>query len=194
MNPVCGVDVSLTSTGVAFIDPDTGTLDADTIRSRGRATDRLPENLERIAHLGDTIAAAIIRRSPPLVVIESALFTAADKDSSAHRRAGLWWTVAQHLRAAGVPMIEVAPSELKKFTTGSGNASKADMLRCLDHDWPGHGVSGAGKYDVADAAYLASMGVYGLGGTLPDRLGANAYRTATVDKAMNHRTLKGTAT
>ena len=188
--PVCGIDVSLSSTGVAFIDPATGDLAAATVRSRGRATDRLPENLERIATLGLAIATAAVEKQPQLAVVESALFTTADKDTSAHRRAGLWWSVAQHLRAAGIPMAEVSPAELKKFTTGKGNATKSDMLRCLDHDWPGHGVSGPGKYDIADAAYLAAIGVYGVGGALPARLGANAYRSATVEKSMTHRTLQ----
>lgn len=187
---VAGVDISLRSTGLAYIDLDTGDLELAAVRTSGRATDRLPENLGRIIDMGLSIAGHIVSRAPEMVVFESALFNTAEKDTSAHRRAGLWWSVAQHLHAAGLSMTEVSPAELKKFTTGNGAAAKTAMLHCLDHDWPGHGAAGTSKYDMADAAYLAAMGAYGMDGHLPDRLGANAYRTATVERAMEHRTLQ----
>src|SRR5699024_5462613 len=105
---VAGVDISLRSTGPAYIDLDTGHLALAAVRPSGRATDRLPENLGRIIDMGLSIAGHIVSRAPEMVVFESALFNTAEKDTSAHRRAGLWWSVAQHLHAAGLSMTEVS--------------------------------------------------------------------------------------
>lgn len=117
--PVVGIDPSLTGTGVAF--------DGRTWTYGTKPASSLTGQLARLRW----IAAAVCDRAPAgsLVVIEAPAYSRANQGT--HRGAGLWWMLVDLLDARGCTVVEVGPSVLKKFATGKGTASKADMRMAL---------------------------------------------------------------
>lgn len=176
MGYVVGLDLSLTSTGIAALDVGGGALFTHAVRSKGTKADRLPQNTARLRDLAGRITAAVRRVDPDLVVVESALFSS-HQDSSAHRRAGLWWLVVDTLDAA-YPVVAAAPTTVKKFATGKGNADKSAVLLAVARRW-GEDVLPDARGDRADAAVLAALGAYRLGGA---SLPVTKARTAVCEK------------
>lgn len=122
---IVGLDPSLSSTGIA-LGPGLG---AHTIITKpgdyatsvvGRAA-RVTAISRRVSDLTEPGA---------LVVIEAPGFSRG-AEPGAHLRAGLWWLLAITLFDRGCEVVEVAPTTLKKFATGRGNADKADMRMAL---------------------------------------------------------------
>ena len=169
---VVGLDLSLTSTGIGIVDLDSGTAYTRAVRSSGKKTDTLAMQVARIQDLTDNIVDSVTVCDPELVVVESAAFSTR-KDSSAHRRAGLWWSVVGDLHTQGFTVVTLSPSELKKFATGKGNASKDAMVARAVSTW-GEEVLGTQFNDTADALFLATAGAFALGETV--ELSAPAYR------------------
>lgn len=149
---VVGIDLSLTSTGIARIDRDADTITTSCVTSKGRADATLPERGRRLVRLLIAITAQV----PPadLVVVESPSFGQA-RQGGQHDRAGLWWLVVEHLHARGYPVAEVAPAARAKYATGKGNAAKDAVLAAVVRRYPGVDVTGN---DQADALILAAMG------------------------------------
>ena len=167
-----GLDLSLTSTGIGIIDLNSGTAYTRAVRSSGKKTDTLAMQVARIQDLTDNIVDSVAVCDPELVVVESAAFSTR-KDSSAHRRAGLWWSVVGELHIQGFTVVTLSPSELKKFATGKGNASKDAMVARAVSTW-GEEVLGTQFNDTSDALFLATAGAFALGETV--ELSAPAYR------------------
>ena len=111
---VVGIDPSLSATGLAAADGATSTVGGDS-----RVGDL------RLARIADAVATAIA--GAHLVVIED-LPTHAKGAGFTGRAQGV---VRLALVNAGVPYAAVIPSVLKKFATGSGNASKGDLRMAL---------------------------------------------------------------
>lgn len=177
MSFVDGLDLSLTSTGLAAVNPHDGALHTVAFGSTGRATDTFADHLARQIELCDRIVEAVEASDPVLVVMESATFTT-PKDTSAHRRAGLWWRVFEHL-SSRYPVVTLTPAEVKLFATGKGNAGKDKVLA---QTFVAYGVDPlpSARYDRADATVLASVGSAYLGGE--QGFAPTAYRDAVLDK------------
>lgn len=173
---VIGIDLSLTSTGLAAMNAQ-GDAFTDLVTSTGTNADTVAQTADRISRLADQIVGKIDTIDPPLVLIESAFFSTR-ADTSAHRRAGLWWAVVTALRHHGHAPVAVSPSQVKKWATGTGNASKEKVLIRATSVW-GEGVLAEGRDDRADALVLAAIGSHRLGGTLPCTL--TDYRQSVVD-------------
>lgn len=169
---VVGIDPSLTSTGLALIDALTGTAYTAAVTSKGKKTDTLVMQSERIRDLTDRICDYVRVADPALVVIESATFSTRN-DTSAHRRAGLWWSVVNDLVAEDFPVVTLSPAEVKKFATGKGNAGKDMMVARAATTW-GEETLGTNINDIADALFLATAGSFGLG--YPVVLSETSYR------------------
>ena len=115
MTVVAGLDLSLTGTGIATpaglttirSTPDSGTLTA----RRRRLTHIAADTIRTIHDAG-------------LVIIEA---PAHSRTGHHHDRSGLWWLIVADLLNRGTDVVEVAPTSLKKFATGRGNATKPDM-------------------------------------------------------------------
>lgn len=172
---VCGVDLSLTSTAVSALHTGTGDLYLHRVRSSGKATDSLHAKIARYRDLAENIARAACSSSPALVAIEGAQF-ATSKDTSAHRRAGLWWRTVDMIIAAGIPVVEVPPSTLKKWGTGKGNAGKDLVLAAAVRRW-----AQVTQNDEADAAWLADIAAYITGAELVSRTKARDAVLAKMD-------------
>lgn len=78
---VDGLDLSLTSTGLAAVNPHNGALHTVAFGSTGRATDTFADHLARQIELCDRIVEAVEASDPVLVVMESATFTFTPKDT-----------------------------------------------------------------------------------------------------------------
>jgi crossover junction endodeoxyribonuclease RuvC len=142
---VLGVDLSLTSTGIA-----TGHV---TLRHRP------PKDLTGLHRMRwirtQVLALAALAE---LVVIEGLAY--ASHTGKASERAGLWWMVMDALDEIGAHVAVVSPAGRAKYATGKGNAGKDAVLAAVVKRYPGFEVSGN---DQADALVLAAMGLDHLG-------------------------------
>ncbi len=164
---IVGLDLSLTSTGVAQI--------ASNGNGRG-----LRVTLDRITSkpTADTIAARSVRLrkmagqviglsvGADLVMIEGPAF--ASSTGAIWDRAGLWWLVVGRLTGLGLPVVEVPPTTLKCYAVGKGNAGKDLVLAAVIKRYA-HAADVTGN-DVADALALASMGARYLGCEIEESL------------------------
>lgn len=127
MTTVVGLDLSLTSTGVAVFSARNGagwpvdTVDHQTIRSSGKRADTLIDRHHRLTNLIGEIVA--LSATADLVVVEGPSIMS--KGGSNWDRAGLWWGVVNVLHDGGIPVAVAAPTVVKKFAAGKGNADKA---------------------------------------------------------------------
>jgi crossover junction endodeoxyribonuclease RuvC len=156
---VVGLDLSLTATGVAWI--ELGAPPAVRMFEIGRDGGNKDPLATRFTRLrgtaGEVIAPCL---GADLVVVEQAAFGS----STGHvtDRAGLWWLIVGRLMALGIPVVEVRIAERCTYTTGKGRANKDAIVATV-----------ARRYDTiplteltnntADALILAAMGARALG-------------------------------
>lgn len=172
MTVVIGLDLSLTATGYARIDGPTATV--GTIRSTGHKGDTLAQRVQRIRRLAADILAHI--DDPDLVVIEAPAFSSTT--GSVWDRAGLWHQVVDHLDIHGHPYVEIAPTRVKKFATGKGNADKTAVAAGMTRMWPN---VEPGNDNEFDALALASLGTIHLGGDTFDVLARHREVVDAID-------------
>lgn len=140
MKRVVGLDLSLTSTGVA-----TSTY-TKTIQPK-RLT-----SYQRLRYIKESVLEMLNYEQPDLVIVEGPSFGSVGRGM--HERGGLWWMVTELVDAHGFPLAVAPPPNVKKYATGSGNADKDKMvLAAARHfDWF------AGNNDEADALWLCAVG------------------------------------
>lgn len=150
---VIGLDLSLTSTGIAIPGPEMKTI-ALTTTKKGEG---------RLTYLRDQII-EIVRVCNPncdlLAVIEGYSF--ASKNSHAHALGELGGVVKVALFELNVPIAICPPTCRAKFATGKGNASKAEVISGISAR-TGLVWSGKGAEDCCDAWALQEMGLTYLG-------------------------------
>lgn len=99
-----------------------------------------------------------------LLVLEAPIGMA-QRGVHANRAAMAWGTIAEEVAFTyGVNYLEVHPSTLKAFATGSGRSDKATMIKGALERWPKHFPRGTNKLadpgqvkgitDLADAMWL----------------------------------------
>lgn len=109
---VIGLDLSLTSTGVAL-------PDGTTYRIKTRAAD----GDRRLLHIRDSIRDDVAEHRPHLAVIEDLPKHA----MAAGITAKVHGAVLPELLDAGVPYAYIVPATLKSYACDNGRADKADM-------------------------------------------------------------------
>lgn len=139
---VIGLDISLTSTGIASRGWTTR------IRSAGKNDATLYQRRARI--LGVARQVLDYCTHADLVVIEGPSYES--KYGHPHDRSGLWWLIVHQL--GGVPVVEVAPKCRARYATGKGGDDKAAVMREVARRFPWFD----GGDDEADALVLAAMG------------------------------------
>ncbi|MCU1677704.1 MAG: hypothetical protein JWM93_2462 [Frankiales bacterium] len=154
---VVGLDLSLTSTGIAIIDG--GGVHLDRVRSKGAADATLRQRRVRLQHLHGAITDRIGGYLPALVVIEQPAFSR--QTGHMHDRSGLWWLIVDRLHSCGCAVVEITPTKLKKYATGAGNSGKDTVM--LEVASRFRDVVTVTGNDVADALVLAAMGADHLG-------------------------------
>ncbi|WP_327413195.1 hypothetical protein [Streptomyces sp. NBC_01233] len=156
---VVGLDTSLTSTGIAGGDW------AEALR---------PKNITGHARL-DWILEEVTDRVKlaDLAVIEGPAY-AQQLQPGHHERAGLWWLITRALYKRGIPYAVCNPHLRTIYATGRANPAqghpkqqRARIAKGMVHTFVveqlGVFCEGVGKYDAADAAVLAAMGLDWLG-------------------------------
>ncbi|ANA85366.1 RuvC-like Holliday junction resolvase [Gordonia phage VanDeWege] len=155
MTTVIGLDLSLTSTGIATIayDPTDGrhTTELQTITSTPRGTRTLADRAERLRRLRSAIVGAC--RGADLVCVESPAFAA--RGMNTHDLNGNWWLVVAGLHHLEIPVAEVPVATVKKFATDSGGAKKADVAAAITRMWPDAHPHGDDQFDALALASIA---------------------------------------
>lgn len=173
---VLGLDVSLQHTGVCLYtlgDPesmvgceiDTTTVqDPRVIPASKKVKDRtVIEGLERLEYIFRHVAAYF--QPGTLVMLEHFAFGA--RGNAVYELAGLGYLIRFAMKQRGIPYIEVSPTSLKKFVSGTGKDAKKELVlldtkerfdvRCETNN-------------VADATVLQFMGRALLGEPMPKPL------------------------
>lgn len=156
MTTVVGWDLSLTGTGVARIGTINSELIVQTHRlaSTGKKGATLDERTDRLLRLRNKVLDATLVDGPPdVILLEGPAF--ASQVGQMWDRAGLWHLCVTAARHQGIPIVECAPTKLKKFITGKGNADKTAVTSAITRMWPAVTI---GSDDEADALGLASIG------------------------------------
>jgi Holliday junction resolvasome RuvABC endonuclease subunit len=143
---VMGLDVSLTSTGAVVMGDSRRVLAHTLFKTKPDKEDyELQRRIDMIV-LGIDIMVAEFR--PSLIGMENHAFGAAHSNTRVHEVAGV---VKYELWNRGIPFLLVAPTELKRWATGNGRATKEMMVEA---------AAGAGfitkSHDMADAYWAAS--------------------------------------
>lgn len=142
---IAGLDLSLTSTGVAEIHGIEVTLATITPGKR--------KGHDRLQYLFDEICSRIFDAS--LVVIEGPSY--GSDYGKAHERAGLWWLVAHVLWGNQIPYVVITPTQVKKYATGYGGGPKSGKDKVLAAVVRRYADVPVDGNDQADALVLAAM-------------------------------------
>ena len=161
---VAGVDLSMTRTGVF-------TNDGPVSIKSGPPADTMELTVDRLAMHAWAIMSAI-PSDTDLVVVEGFAFGHNNAGTSLVH--GLGWLMRYHIWVASMPMALVAPTTLKKYATGKGNASKDEVMARVMSTWP-HATMPANN-DEVDAMVLWSMGHHHITGDAP--VDAHVWPTA----------------
>lgn len=153
---VIGLDISMTGTGLALINSGIPGAYIVTLSSSGRRGDTLQQRSTRLSGLAEDVRTSVGR--PDLVVVEGPAIMA--KGGSNWDRAGLWWLIVEPMLAAGIPVAVAAPTVVKKFAAGKGNADKAAVAVGMARLWPDVNARNDNEWD---ALALATMGAQQLG-------------------------------
>ncbi len=113
-----GIDLSLTGTGVVYLNKDKD--ERKLIKSSPPKIKTPTTELERLMVIRNKIT---ITKEAKLVAIEGIAFMSRNSTSTSQLSA-INYMVREKLYNLGVPFVIVAPTSLKKFVTGKGNAGK----------------------------------------------------------------------
>lgn len=150
---IVGLDLSLTSTGLAVIIDGT----AHVLRqSTAPAGDDVGRRHERLVHIAGNVREWCT--GADLVVLEGPSYGSATGHQ--HDRSGLWWLVVHRILNAELPLAVVPPTSRARYATGKGNSGKDAVLVSVVRRYPEVNVTGN---DQADALILAAMGARRLG-------------------------------
>lgn len=145
---VGGLDLSLTSTGMAI--SDGSVFVTDTIETKGSNGDSLALQRARLDRISTEVATFF--ENTQYVAIEAPAL--GSHSGHAHLRGGLWWRVVDRLARGGIVVVSIPPSSLKMYTTGNGAAGKDLMVITVGRRFPDVAIP---NNDVADAVALAAM-------------------------------------
>lgn len=132
MSRVLGIDPSLRSTGLAFLDCSTGDFETRVVKSQpiGKTIEHRARRLQSIADVVETYAR---ERQITIVAIESPAYGSRERSAQMIERGALMLMLIERLLDVPAQAIEIAPRQRAKYATGNGNADKmsvgAAMLR-----------------------------------------------------------------
>ncbi|NMW48919.1 hypothetical protein [Mobiluncus curtisii] len=152
---VVGLDLSLTSTGIAVYDTKRGMWRFDNPKTVGHRQDTWAQQTRRVYELAERICAAIPLHT--LVVVEGPSYNSVS--TSVWERAALYYQLTIWLQELEIPIAVAAPKTLKLWATGTGMAGKKSVQNVAEQ-FVGRKLA---NNDVADATVLALMGMHRLG-------------------------------
>lgn len=151
-----GIDQSFTSTGYFITDDDMFKYGIIT-------SNKVLHPVVRAGDVTDEIISLVEKYEPDVITLEGLPFMS--KSNVTRDLAGLQYIILDRLLlysyTIGLDLLIVPPSQLKKFATGSGKASKQEMFESLpDGMQKKIGTVGKtkGRYDITDAYWLCKYG------------------------------------
>jgi crossover junction endodeoxyribonuclease RuvC len=147
---VLGMDLSLTATGLAAVLSD-HSFHTRSVKTVGRRGDSLADRERRIHSIVHDVVSFAEFHGADLAVIEGPSIMS--KGGSNWDRAWLWGEAVSALGAANIAVA--APTVVKKWATGRGNADKASVAVGVARLWDQFECESDNE---ADALALASMG------------------------------------
>lgn len=150
---VLGLDISLTSTGLAMVQVDkTGwSAECGCVTSKP-GTDRTYEAISKRVHIITETLDPFIARADLIVVEGPSL---ASVHGYIHTRAWLWGKIFDRCLELGKRTLVLTPAQRCRYATGKGNAHKDAVLAAAIKRWPGVDIT---SNDEADALILAAIG------------------------------------
>lgn len=145
---VVGLDLSLTSTGVA------------TAEHTHALRPKKLSSYARLRWLRHGVLEFLGVAKPHLVVVEGPSY--GSQGSSYHQLGGLWWFITEAVDATGVPLAVAPPSNIKRMATGAGGGARAGkdfVVAAAVRRFPWFD----GGNDEADALWAAALGYAYLG-------------------------------
>lgn len=150
-----GIDQSYTSTGLVILDDKKNIIDCKTL-----STPKTDDTFKRAWDMSEMIIHEIKKYPECMLAIEGLAFSM--RGNATRDLAGLQFSIVNKIKFILKKEISViAPPTLKKSATGSGKASKEEMISALPKDvyelftgeknWK----KSRGLTDVADAYFLA---------------------------------------
>lgn len=149
MTTVAGLDLSLTATGVAIV--DNRSARTGTVRSVSIPNATLRQRHARIGRIVGEIADWVAGAA--LVVLEGPSYGSSSVGS--WDRAWLYGAAVDMLLSRGQLIAVAAPTTLKKFASGAGNADKTAVAAGMTRLWPDVAPRNDNEFD---ALALATMG------------------------------------
>jgi crossover junction endodeoxyribonuclease RuvC len=146
---VLGVDPGLGRTGVAVVDGHPGALRL--VHATCLATPPGIDDAQRLYLLSQLIAGVVAAHPPSFAAVERLFFST--NRSTAMRVAEARGVLLCALAAAGVPVVEYTPNEVKESVAGFGGARKPQVLRMTMQLLSVTSIPGPD--DVADACAIA---------------------------------------
>jgi crossover junction endodeoxyribonuclease RuvC len=153
---VIGIDLSMTSTGLAIISD--GKITTYTVTSKPSG-DALRDFLNRSERVAKEIDRLVVFDRGDLVVIEGMAFAA--KSSSLDKIHAHWWLVVKYISEfIDQEPVVITSGQRCKYATGKGSAKKDLVLAAVIKRYSQVDVKGN---DDADAVIFAAMGARHLG-------------------------------
>lgn len=147
---IAGIDLSLTGTGIILLQGEK-ILQQKLIKSKPTKTPL--EEVKRLRGIIDGIPLALEGQKVTLAVIEGLAFMARNTTALV-QLAGLSYLLRDELADYQIPFLIVAPTSLKKFAIGKGNAGKDEMMLAVFKKWGETLVND----NLSDAYALARVG------------------------------------
>ena len=152
-----GIDPSLTACGVAILRHPSiaDTPNRPELHTIGEAGRKGASTAERALRLRRQVhrVLKVVPDTAALAVIEGPAYAATH--GGVHERAGLWWALYVGLAARKIPVAVCPPQTRAKFATGSGVASKTEVLDAMRHHWTTAQIRNDNE---ADALAMATAG------------------------------------
>lgn len=145
-----GLDLSFTNTGVYIIDDDMKDL---FFEFKSKPAD-FSSDIERADHIAELILKEVVPLTNDIAVIAIENYFAGAHAQSLIKLAILGTMIRCRLLDNGYSFVSFAPTSIKKFETGSGNAPKDNMLKSV---YKKHGFD-TNSNNVADACAIAHLG------------------------------------
>lgn len=165
---VLGIDPS-TRTGYCVLSSDNGSVE---VEAHGEIHHAKAKGIERVQLIGQDISEILARRLPNIVVIEGYGF--ANKHTLV-TLVEIGTVIRLRLTELGFAWGTCAPTQLKKFATGKGNANKQKVMLEVFKHWAFEGTD-----NEVDAFVLAAIALYAADPTLTPKV-TGARRDAAGD-------------
>lgn len=143
---IIGLDLSLTNTGYVILNCEGVILESGVIKSK-------KNGVKRLAEISETIGALVDMNNIAFAIIEGYAFSPNGGRSFSIGELG--GVIKSDLHDYYVPFYVVAPTSLKKFATGKGNAPKSHIEKEVYKRW---NVEFKTEHEI-DAYVLARIGL-----------------------------------